>query len=179
MAFDKKYFEDIWGTLAVFTWWSKDSFFHVPTDSQALPDGFWFNPQLLTPLSNGKVIAVGFIASIIASVKRLLFDSRPLAVFRSVVPVIIYPIQTMFRAGSEAHICYKSFKSTPFRTNLNPPSSIIRILLRFRIFASLVHSLKTVILRAIPKSVFVSEVILAFLKTHINNNSISGVQYAI
>jgi hypothetical protein len=81
-----------------------------------------------------------------STISVLLFPSRPIAIVRSVISIIIQPLKHHFSMRSRTHVGVESLeRATPVFTDGNTPSPITRISKVLRIFATCDHRTPSII----------------------------------
>lgn len=121
-------------------------FFYTPSASvNPSYDSAIIKPKLPTPLSNGSSDAIHSEIGVCALVRHLLLNSRPSAVTRFIVSVIIDSINRVTRSRAFSHVCQEHSKILPLFAYGYASRSVDFMLWVFGVLASLLHPSPAVI----------------------------------
>lgn len=128
----------------LFIYWLIQCAFNRPSLPESLREGLWFETTISSPLRNGERYSMINYNAVGSCVVGLLSASRPYAIIRRVVSVIVDAFNGMAWRWLVAHVTVEIQKRIlPRSTKLYPASSIILVGMAFRIVASITNTSPT------------------------------------
>jgi hypothetical protein len=128
---------------------SYDSASGVPTSIQPAIESCRAHPQLCCPFENALGFPVKSKGMFASSVARLLLDSCPAAVRGGIQPVVVDPFQCVRSGWLSAHVCEEVLKTIPAFADSYAAPSVVAVVMRPRISASVAHGCPCYIFRRV------------------------------